>query len=151
MLKIYMLIVVVGLVGGVVYGGYYYYKDTQSRIQTLTENNSKLEVATQQQEQTINTLIEDREKFDELNKELQVKLAPLLPTSNLKSVPLGHCPVLNAHFLLLLSCSDPILLFTWIIIFLPPCQFEESKVLPLESYEPPGLVLKPPITLTLAD
>ena len=65
---------VVGLVGGVVYGGYYYYKDTQSRIQTLTENNSKLEVATQQQEQTINTLIEDREKFDELNKELQVKL-----------------------------------------------------------------------------
>jgi len=74
MLKIYMLIVVVGLVGGVVYGGYYYYKDTQSRIQTLTENNSKLEVATQQQEQTINTLIEDREKFEELNKELQVKL-----------------------------------------------------------------------------
>ena len=69
-----MLIVVVGLVGGVVYGGYYYYKDTQSRIQTLTENNSKLEVATQQQEQTINTLIEDREKFEELNKELQVKL-----------------------------------------------------------------------------
>ena len=69
-----MLIVVVGLVGGVVYGGYYYYKDTQSRIQTLTENNSKIEVATQQQEQTINTLIEDREKFEELNKELQVKL-----------------------------------------------------------------------------
>ena len=69
-----MLIVVVGLVGGVVYGGYYYYKDTQSRIQTLTENNSKPEVATQQQEQTINTLIEDREKFEELNKELQVKL-----------------------------------------------------------------------------
>ena len=74
MLKIYILIVVVGLIGGVVYGGYYYYKDTQSRIQTLTENNSKLEVATQQQEQTINTLIEDREKFEELNKELQVKL-----------------------------------------------------------------------------
>ncbi len=74
MLKIYMLIAFVGLVGGVVYGGYYYYKDTQSRIQTLTENNSKLEVATQQQEQTINTLIEDREKFEELNKELQVKL-----------------------------------------------------------------------------
>ena len=45
MLKIYMLIVVVGLVGGVVYGGYYYYKDTQSRIQTLTENNAKLETA----------------------------------------------------------------------------------------------------------
>tara|TARA_R100001015_G_C4632648_1_gene196476 strand:- start:931 stop:1332 length:402 start_codon:yes stop_codon:yes gene_type:complete len=74
MLKIYMLIVVVGLVGGVVYGGYYYYKDTQSRIQTLTENNSKLEIATQQQENTINTLVEDRKKFEELNNELQTKL-----------------------------------------------------------------------------
>ena len=74
MLKLYMLIVVVGLVGGVVYGGYYYYKDTQSRIQTLTENNSKLEIATQQQENTINTLVEDRKKFEELNNELQTKL-----------------------------------------------------------------------------
>ena len=69
-----MLIVVVGLVGGVVYGGYYYYKDTQSRIQTLTENNAKLETAKAIQDQTIDTLIADREKFDKLNKELQVKL-----------------------------------------------------------------------------
>jgi hypothetical protein len=69
-----MLIVVVGLVGGVVYGGYYYYKDTQSRIQTLTENNAKVMAAKAAQDQTINTLIADREKFDKLNKELQVKL-----------------------------------------------------------------------------
>ena len=74
MLKIYILIVVVGLVGGIVYGGYYYYKDTQSRIQTLTENNAKLETAKAIQDQTIDTLIADREKFDKLNKELQVKL-----------------------------------------------------------------------------
>ena len=74
MIKIYILIVVVGLVGGVVYGGYYYYKDTQSRIQTLTENNAKLETAKAIQDQTIDTLIADREKFDKLNKELQVKL-----------------------------------------------------------------------------
>ena len=69
-----MLIVVVGLVGGVVYAGYYYYKDTQSRIQTLTENNAKLETAKAIQDQTIETLIADREKFDKLNKELQVRL-----------------------------------------------------------------------------
>ena len=67
MLKIYMLIVVVGLVSGVVYGGYYYYKDTQSRIQTLTENNAKVMAAKAAQDQTINTLIADREKFDKLN------------------------------------------------------------------------------------
>ena len=74
MLKIYILIAVVGLVGGVVYGGYYYYKDTQSRIQTLTENNAKIMAAKAAQDNTINTLIADREKFDELNKELQTKL-----------------------------------------------------------------------------
>ena len=74
MLKIYILIIVFGLVGGVVYGGYYYYKDTQARIQTLTENNSKLEMATQTQKQTIDTLVEDARKYAQLNSELQLKL-----------------------------------------------------------------------------
>ena len=74
MLKIYILVVVVGLVGGVVYGGYYYYKDTQSRIQTLTENNAKIMAAKAAQDNTINALIADREKFDKLNKELQSDL-----------------------------------------------------------------------------
>ena len=74
MIKLYLLIVVVGLVGGVVYGGYYYYKDIQSRIQTLTENNAKVMAAKAAQDQTINTLIADRDKFDKLNKELHVKL-----------------------------------------------------------------------------
>ena len=74
MIKIYFLILVLGLVGGVVYGGWYYYKDTQARIQTLTENSAKLEVATQQQEITINTLVDDAEKYRELNKELNTKL-----------------------------------------------------------------------------
>ena len=74
MLKIYILIVVVGLVGGVVYGGYYYYKDTQARIQILTENSAKLEQATQTQKQTIDILIADAEKFAKLNSELQTEL-----------------------------------------------------------------------------
>ena len=63
MLKIYILIIVVGLVGGVVYGGYYYYKDTQSRIQTLTENSARLEAVTKEQDNTINVLVEDHQKF----------------------------------------------------------------------------------------
>ena len=74
MIKIYFLILVLGLVGGVAYGGWYYYKDTQARIQILTENSAKLEVATQQQEMTINTLVDDAEKYRELNKELNTKL-----------------------------------------------------------------------------
>ena len=60
MIKLYLLIVVVGLVGGVVYGGYYYYKDTQSRIQTLTENNAKIMAAKETQYNTIQAMIEDR-------------------------------------------------------------------------------------------
>jgi uncharacterized protein HemX len=74
MLKIYMLIIVLGLVGGVVYGGYFYYKDTQERIQTLTENSAKLEIAAETQKQTINTLVADAKKYQQLNKELNNKL-----------------------------------------------------------------------------
>ena len=74
MLKIYILIVVLGLVGGVVYGGFYYYKDTQARIAILTENSAKLEQATNTQKQTIDTLVEDAEKYRELNKDLNIKL-----------------------------------------------------------------------------
>lgn len=74
MLKIYLLVAVVGLVGGSAYGAYYYYKDSQQRIQILTENTAKLETAKRLQDDTINAMIEDREKFDELNKELGLKL-----------------------------------------------------------------------------
>jgi hypothetical protein len=74
MLKVYMLIVVLGLVGGVVYGGYYYYKDTQARIQTLTENSAKLETAAKLQKNTIDTLQADAKKYAELNSKLQTKL-----------------------------------------------------------------------------
>ena len=74
MLKVYILIVVLGLVGGVVYGGFYYYKDTQARIAILTENSAKLEQATNTQKHTIDTLVEDAEKYRELNKDLNIKL-----------------------------------------------------------------------------
>ena len=69
-----MLIIVLGLVGGVVYGGYYYYKDTQARIQTLTENSAKLETAAKLQKNTIDTLQADAKKYAELNSQLQTKL-----------------------------------------------------------------------------
>tara|TARA_B110000438_G_scaffold281922_1_gene308488 strand:- start:314 stop:703 length:390 start_codon:yes stop_codon:yes gene_type:complete len=74
MIKVYILIVVLGLVGGVVYGGFYYYKDTQARIATLTENSAKLEMAAKTQKNTIDTLIADAKKFQQLNSELNVKL-----------------------------------------------------------------------------
>ena len=74
MLKVYMLLLVLGLIGGVGYGAYYYYKDTQARIATLTENSAKLEQAANTQKETIDTLVADAKKYQELNKELNIKL-----------------------------------------------------------------------------
>ena len=74
MVKIYILIIILSLLGGVGYGGYSYYKETQERITTLTANNAKLEVAAKMQEETINTMILDVEKNAELSRELQKKL-----------------------------------------------------------------------------
>ena len=101
MLKIYILIIVIGLIGGVLYGGYYYYKDTQARIQILTENNAKLEMATQEQEQTINTLVDDALKFRELNKELNTKLEA---ANNYKDELISK---LRKHYLSRLSQQKP--------------------------------------------
>ena len=74
MLKVYMLIIVMGLVGGVVYGAYFYYNDTQQRIKTLQENNAKLETVAKANELTINSLQETQERLATLNNELQTKL-----------------------------------------------------------------------------
>ena len=103
MLKIYMLIIVLGLVGGVGYGGWYYYKDTQERIRILTENTVKLETAKKMQDATINAMIEDRDRFSALNKELGRKLDK---ANVYKDVLIGK---LRKHNLARLSLKKPIL------------------------------------------
>mgnify|MGYP000076496547 CR=1 FL=1 len=70
MIRIYILIAVIGLVGGVVYGAYFYYNDTQNRIRILTENSAQLEIAAQTQKNTIDTLVQDAEQNAELAKAL---------------------------------------------------------------------------------
>jgi len=74
MIRIYILLFVLAIIGGVGYGAFYYYKDTQTRIATLTGNSAKLEVATKAQKSTIDTLIADAKKYEELNKDLNIKL-----------------------------------------------------------------------------
>ena len=75
MIRVYIMIIVVGLIGGVVYGGYYYYKDTQQRLSTLQQNNAKLEVAVKSKDEALNFMTSNFEKQSELNKELSGKLA----------------------------------------------------------------------------
>ena len=106
MIKLYLAIIVIGLVGGVVYGGFYYYKDTQARIQILTENTAKLETAKQLQDDTITAMIEDREKFTKLNKELQTNLSK---ANVYKDVLIGK---LRKHDLAKLSLRKPRLVET---------------------------------------
>ena len=75
MIRVYIMIIVVGLIGGVVYGGYYYYKDTQQRLSTLQQNNAKLEVAVKSKDEALNFMTSNFEKQSKLNKELSGKLA----------------------------------------------------------------------------
>ena len=101
MLKIYMILLVLGLIGGVGYGAYYYYKDTQARIAILTENSAKLEMAATTQKNTIDTLMADAKKYAELNSELQKKLEK---ANDYKNTLIGK---LRKHNLAKLSMQKP--------------------------------------------
>ena len=56
MLKLYVLIFVIGIVGVVGYGAKYYYDTTQNTIATLRENNAQLEVAVQTATASLETI-----------------------------------------------------------------------------------------------
>jgi cell division protein FtsB len=71
MIKLYAMIVVLAVLGGVGYGAVWYYNDTQARIQQLAENNAKLETAVATQRETISVLNDQAEKQAELTAELQ--------------------------------------------------------------------------------
>ena len=69
MSKILMGIIVAMCLG---FGGYYWL--TEKRLTVLTENNAKLSIAAQTNQQTIDKLSEDFVKQQALNTELNIKL-----------------------------------------------------------------------------
>ena len=75
MFKLHMMVIVVGLVGGVVYGGFYFYQDAQKRIATLQQNNAKLEVVAKENEQVVRTMRVETARLNDLNRSLQGKLS----------------------------------------------------------------------------
>jgi adenine C2-methylase RlmN of 23S rRNA A2503 and tRNA A37 len=93
----------VGLVGGAVAGAYYYYTDSQARIQALIENTAKLEIAKQIQDDTISTLVEDQKKFAKLNADLRANLDK---ANEYKDVLISK---LRKHNLSKLSLKKPLL------------------------------------------
>ena len=74
MLKIYALIFVIAILGGIGYGAKYYYDTTQNKIAILTENNAQLEVAVQTANESLETAIANQKKLAELNNNLQSDL-----------------------------------------------------------------------------
>jgi len=74
MVRIYLFIFIIAIVGSAGYGAMWYYKDTQQRIATLTENNAKLETAVQTQTATIKEQQRVAEVQAQLTADLNKKL-----------------------------------------------------------------------------
>ena len=74
MARLYLVIIVLGVLGGVGYGAWQYYNDTQQRIQTLAENNAKLETALETSEKSIDAMREQAAQTAVLTKKLQEDL-----------------------------------------------------------------------------
>ena len=74
MLKVYGLLIILGLLAGVGYGAYFYYNDTQQRIATLRTNNAQLESSNKSLEVKITAMEKNIEKQIELTNDLNKSL-----------------------------------------------------------------------------
>jgi len=74
MIKVYAIIIVIGLLGGMAYGAKYYYDTTQNTIAQLRENNAKLEVANEENQATIRQMDADNEVLNALTDQLSLDL-----------------------------------------------------------------------------
>ena len=74
MIKLYGIIIIVGILGGAAYGAKYYYDTTQNTIAQLRDNNAKLEVANETNQATIDKMGQDTARLNELNSELNMNL-----------------------------------------------------------------------------
>jgi len=73
--RVYLLIFIMAILGGIGYGAYYIYNDTMQRMAVLRDNNAKLEVALDSKDAVINELQNNMKKQIELSNELNTKLA----------------------------------------------------------------------------
>ena len=101
MFKLYAILIVVGLLGGAVYGAKYYYDTTQNTIAALRENNAKLEVANETNQATIKQMGEDTARLNQLTNQLALDLQ----TSEKYGDQLRT--TLNKHNLTLLANKKP--------------------------------------------
>ena len=74
MAKLYLTLLVIGLLSGVGYTGYSYYMWSQETIGTLRENNVKLKTAAETLQNTVEKMVADAAKNEQLNKDLTKRL-----------------------------------------------------------------------------
>ena len=74
MLRVYVILIILGLLAGVGYGAYYYYNDTQQRIATLRTNNAQLESSNKSLEVKITAMEDNIKKQIELANDLNKSL-----------------------------------------------------------------------------
>lgn len=112
MTRIYILIIVLGILSAVGYGAFLYYKDTQTRIAVLTSNNAKLKTAHDQTvvefEQYRNNVKEEIENFkaelekqQKLNDELSDNLQKVQESNKAISKLLANTDIIKN------SLADP--------------------------------------------
>lgn len=74
MIKVYMFLAVIMVLGGTATGAVMYYKDTQARLAQLQENNAKLQSAAETLQNTVSTMQADAQRNASLNRELTQRL-----------------------------------------------------------------------------
>jgi peptidoglycan hydrolase CwlO-like protein len=74
MAKIYLFLLLMGLVSATGYAGYSYYMWSQETIGTLRENNVKLKTAAETLQNTVEKMAADAKKNEQLNKDLTKRL-----------------------------------------------------------------------------
>ena len=74
MAKLYLLIIVCGLFASVGYGAKQYYDWSEETISVLRTNNVKLQSAAETLQNTVDTMVADAERNEELNQNLTIQL-----------------------------------------------------------------------------
>ena len=74
MARLYLIIIILGILGGGSYAAKSYYDWSQETIATLRENNVKLQSAAETLQNTVNQMAADAERNEALNKQLTSEL-----------------------------------------------------------------------------
>ena len=74
MIKVYLFVFIISIVGGLAYGAYGYFAWSQNTIATLRENNTKLVQAAETLQNTVKRMEADSKRMEQLNLELSGKL-----------------------------------------------------------------------------